>query len=112
MNEKDVTYVNELLDAYDVLLTKKQQEMLNYYYKEDFSLAEIGEIMNVSRSAVGDLLKRSEKVLIQYEERLQLVKKFKQRNKLYQKLHDLKHEDAEKYLNDLEKIDESGGNYE
>ncbi|MEG0409330.1 MAG: sigma factor-like helix-turn-helix DNA-binding protein [Erysipelotrichaceae bacterium] len=112
MNEKDITYVNELLDAYDVLLTLKQQQMLNYYYKEDFSLAEIAELMNVSRSAVGDLLKRSEKVLIQYEERLKLVEKFKQRNIIYQKLYELKDKDINSYISDLEKIDENGGNYE
>ncbi len=41
--------MNSLLDAYEPLLTDKQQEVLDLYYKEDFSLSEIAENLKISR---------------------------------------------------------------
>ena len=55
--EKSI-YINELYDLYGSLLTKKQQEMIELYYCEDFSLSEISEQFNVSRNAVYDCLKK------------------------------------------------------
>ena len=36
-------YYNELYDIYGSLLTKRQQEILQLYFQEDFSYAEISE---------------------------------------------------------------------
>ena len=36
--------MNALLDAYEQLLTEKQREILNLYYKEDLSFSEIAEM--------------------------------------------------------------------
>ena len=44
---------------------------MNYielYYADDYSLAEIAEEFNISRQAVYDNIKRTEKVLESYEE--------------------------------------------
>lgn len=65
-----------LFDFYGKLLTEKQQEMLAFYYEQDLSLGEIAEEFSVSRQAVHDIIKRSEKILDQYEEKLGLVGKF------------------------------------
>jgi predicted DNA-binding protein YlxM (UPF0122 family) len=65
-----------LKDYYGPLLTEKQRTILSLYYEDDFSLSEIGDDMQISRQAVYDLLKRSEHQLLQYEEKLGLVKKF------------------------------------
>ncbi len=65
-----------LFDFYGKLLTGKQQEMLSLYYEQDLSLGEIAEEYNVSRQAIHDVLKRSEKILEDYEESLGLLKKF------------------------------------
>lgn len=65
-----------LFDFYGKLLTEKQLEMLSLYYEQDFSLSEIAENYNVSRQAIHDILKRSEKILEEYEQKLGLVKKF------------------------------------
>jgi hypothetical protein len=43
------------------------------YYDQDLSLAEISKICNVSRQAIKDVLKRTEKKLEEYEEKLGLV---------------------------------------
>ncbi|MCT4621416.1 MAG: putative DNA-binding protein [Marinisporobacter sp.] len=65
-----------LYDFYGQLLTKKQQQVLGLYYNEDLSLGEISEQLKVSRQAVYDTIKRSEKLLFEYEEKLKLLHKF------------------------------------
>lgn len=83
MNELEKTnHVNMLIDMYGDLLTDKQQEYLAMYYEEDLSLAEIAEVLNVSRNAVYDQLRRALKILEQYEANLGLLKKHQERLKL------------------------------
>lgn len=65
-----------LYDFYGQLLTKKQQEVLQLYYTHDLSLGEISEQLGVSRQAVYDTVKRTEKLLFEYEKKLGLVHKF------------------------------------
>ena len=55
--------INALFEFYEPLLTKKQMEYLAQYYRDDFSLGEIAENHNVSRQAVYDNIKRTEKIL-------------------------------------------------
>lgn len=76
--------MNLLLDFYESLLTDKQKDIMNLYYREDLSLQEIAENNSTSRSAVYDLVKRCEKILEDYDSKLQLVKKYEKRNKIYQ----------------------------
>lgn len=68
--------IGNLFVFYGQLLTKKQQEILKYYYIDDFSLGEIAENLQISRQAVYDTIKRSEKTLEEYEDKLSLSKKF------------------------------------
>lgn len=96
---------NELLDFYGDLLTAKQQDILNLYYREDLSLAEIGEDTGVSRSAVGDLLQRSEKLLTEYEEKLHLVKLYHKRMSIYQKYEKLSDEHIKKMIEELNNLE-------
>lgn len=57
-----------LLDTYGSLLTDRKREILDYYYNEDYSLAEISEITGISRQGVRDSIKKSEEELFQLEE--------------------------------------------
>lgn len=66
-----------LLDFYGQLLTKKQHNVLDYYYNNDYSLAEIGEILNISRQGVRDCIKRGEDALNRYESVLLLLEKYR-----------------------------------
>lgn len=65
-----------LYDFYGNLLSSKQQRVVELYYLEDLSLSEIGENLQISRQAVHDMLKRSEKGLYEYESKLKLIAKF------------------------------------
>ncbi len=64
-----------LLDTYGVLLTERKREILDYYYNEDYSLAEISEITGISRQGVRDSIKKSEDELFQLEDKLGLAAK-------------------------------------
>ncbi|WP_242863203.1 YlxM family DNA-binding protein [Caloranaerobacter ferrireducens] len=65
-----------LFDFYGKLLSDRQYTIIEMYYIHDLSLSEIGEQLNISRQGVHDILKRAEKRLLNYEEKLGLVKKF------------------------------------
>lgn len=68
--------VSLLLDFYGPLLTERQRLVCRMYYDENFTLAEIGTEIAVSRQAVHDTLRRSQLSLESYENRLGLVRRF------------------------------------
>jgi predicted DNA-binding protein YlxM (UPF0122 family) len=70
---------NMLFDFYESLLTDLQREIFSMRNIEDFSLAEIGVEKNITPQAVSDMLKRTEKRLNSYEEKLGLVAKHEKR---------------------------------
>ena len=74
----DVKFVEMALlyDFYGSVLTLRQQEIIDLYYMKDYSLAEIGELLGISRQAVHDNLKRAKKQLYGMEDSLGLVKRF------------------------------------
>lgn len=65
-----------LFDFYGKLLSPKQYQVIEFYYSNDLSLTEIGEVLEISRQGVFDTLKRAEDKLFKYEEKLGLVDKF------------------------------------
>ena len=74
--EKKIRYGN-LFAFYGKLLTEKQYEMLYYYYLNDYSMVEIAENMKISRQAVYDAVRKSNKALDSYEIKMELYGKFK-----------------------------------
>ena len=68
--------ISLLFDFYGELLTEKQKNIYRRYYDDDLSLSEIALELDISRQAVRDQLKRTEKILKEYEEKLNLVEKF------------------------------------
>jgi uncharacterized protein len=64
-----------LLDTYGSLLSDRKREILDYYYNEDYSLAEISELTGISRQGVRDSVKKSEDELFDLEKKLGLAQK-------------------------------------
>ncbi len=83
---KRFEYINNLLAYYEILLPVRQKETLQYYYYDDLSLSEIAENLNISRNAVYDSLKKGEKSLEAYEEKLHLYADAQFRLNKYQAL--------------------------
>ena len=73
MLEKTVE-ISVLYDFYNQLLTEKQKNIVDLYYNQDLSLGEIADEFGVSRQAVYDMLKRTERLLYQYEEKLNFIR--------------------------------------
>lgn len=65
-----------LYDFYGELLTEHQQKIYEAALFENYSLSEIAEDAGISRQGVHDLLKRCDKLLRGYEDKLHLVERF------------------------------------
>jgi len=76
MFQKDMS-ISLLLDFYGDILSARRREIIEMYYNEDLSLSEIAEITGISRQGVRDSIKKSEKELLQIEESLGLVERFR-----------------------------------
>ena len=58
------------------LLTEHQKEIYEDFILNDLSLGEIAQDRGISRQGVHDLVKRCDKILNGYEEKLHLVERF------------------------------------
>lgn len=67
-----------LYDFYGELLTDHQKRVYESVAYENMSLGEIAGELGISRQAVHDLIKRTDKILQDYENKLGLIKKFGQ----------------------------------
>ncbi|WP_243113055.1 putative DNA-binding protein [Ruminococcus sp. Marseille-P6503] len=70
-----------LLDLYGELLTEKQRDVLELYYNDDLSLAEIAQQYEISRQGVHDSIRRGEEALLKFEEILGLSRQEEQNKK-------------------------------
>ena len=88
--------ISMLLDIYGKLLTEKQYNLLDDYYNKDLSLSEIAENEGVTRQGVRDFLKKGEKKLFEYEEKLRVMEK-----------NIIQEEKIDDILSEIEKIEDS-----
>jgi predicted DNA-binding protein YlxM (UPF0122 family) len=75
--------MNALFEFYATLLTEKQMNYVELYYADDYSLAEIAEEYKISRQAVYDNIKRTEKVLETYETKLHMYSDYIVREQIF-----------------------------
>lgn len=73
---KDILEQALLYDFYGELLNSHQKEIYEQFVLEDLSLSEIAADAGISRQGVHDLVKRCQKTLEGYEQKLHLVEKF------------------------------------
>ena len=71
-NNVKISILNQL---YGKLLTQKQSEIIEDYYNKDLSLTEIAQNNGITRQAVRDIIKKGEKKLFDYEEKLLFMKR-------------------------------------
>ena len=69
--------IADLLDLYGDMLTEKQKDVMELYYDQDLSLAEIAEHEEITRQGVRDSIKRGEAYLLELEEKLHFAEKVK-----------------------------------
>ena len=67
-----------LYDFYGQLLTGKQRQIYEEVRFGDLSLSEASELFGVSRQGIHDMVRRVETALERYEEKLGLVKQFRE----------------------------------
>lgn len=73
MDINNVFKVNNLIDVYGDFLTKKQLEIMFFYYRDNYSLSEIAESLGITRQAVNYSIKQSIDTLNRFENKLHLV---------------------------------------
>ena len=104
--------INDLLDAYGVLLTEKQQKIADLYFHEDCSYQEIAEDLGrhvksiemegISRAAVYDAVRKCRVELARYESLLNHVRHAKIRSSLYDRIENITQD--EKVLTLIEEL--------
>ena len=71
-----------LFDFYGALLNESQNEVMALYHEDNLSLSEIAEDLGMSRQAVHYTLKKAEKALNGYEDKLGLVAEYHRNQEL------------------------------
>ena len=84
-----------LFDFYGELLTEHQQKIYEDVVFNDISCSEVAENQGISRQGAYDLIKRCEKILTDYENRLHLVEHFQKVKKTVASIHTCAEEIAE-----------------
>lgn len=71
-----------LYDFYGELLTQHQKDIYESFVIDDIALVEIAQDKGISRQSVHELVKRCDRQLEAYEEKLHLVQKFQKTKEL------------------------------
>lgn len=97
-----------LLDFYGQLLSERAREILESYYCEDLSLAEIAGQLKISRQAVHDRLHQGLNNLMYYEQQLGLMARFRsQKSMIRSVIDDLDRGQTASAKSRLEQIEQS-----
>ena len=103
----DILMRSLLFDFYGELLTEHQKTIYEEYISDDLSLSEIAQVHEISRQGVHDLIKRCDKILSEYEEKLHLVERFINAKKKIERIceiADSKDAESRESINDIRKI--------
>ncbi|MCD7868917.1 MAG: YlxM family DNA-binding protein [Clostridiales bacterium] len=81
-----------LYDFYGELLTERQRQIYTSVVLEDYSLSEVAEDLGISRQSVHDMIRRCDRTLQEYEDKLHLVERFLNIRRQVQKIRSLAEE--------------------
>lgn len=87
--EKTIFEQTLLYDFYGELLTEHQRQVYEDVVFNDLSLSEAAEERGISRQGVHDLIRRCNKLLQEYENKLGLVEKFLKTKDMIQEISEL-----------------------
>lgn len=87
-----------LYDFYGELLTEHQRRIYEDVVFNDMSLSEIAEEQGISRQGVHDLVRRCDRALLGYEEKLHLMEKFIRIRETVARIESVSSEDSVKVL--------------
>lgn len=90
-----------LYDFYGELLTEHQRRIYEEIVLNDLSLSEIAQEQGITRQGVHDLVRRCDRILEGYEEKLHLVEKFERTKKLAGQIEELLEQYQEKGAEEL-----------
>ena len=98
-----------LFDFYGELLTEHQRGVYEEAIYQDMSLGEIAEEHGISRQGVHDLIRRCDRILQGYEDKLHLVERFTRARKTIGEIERLTFEaqeagDMQKQLQEIRKL--------
>ncbi len=85
-------YLANLYEIYYLLFTKRQQEIIDFYLDEDYTISEIADILNISLAGVSKTITEAKKKLLFLEESLEIYKTYNhniqllKKNKIDQKI--------------------------
>lgn len=96
--------MNDLLDWYENLLTKKQRDIMHYYYQQDLSLREIADELNISHNAVYDTITRASKRLEEVERQVGALAMYQQLQRLLVELKSKNIEEIDELIEKLDKL--------
>ncbi|MCI6640506.1 MAG: YlxM family DNA-binding protein [Pygmaiobacter massiliensis] len=69
--------ISFLLDFYGQVLTEKQRDVMEQYYNDDLSLAEIADNFGITRQGVRDAIKRGEAIILDLEEKVGFAARYR-----------------------------------
>ena len=99
-----------LYDFYGELLNEHQRKIYEDFVFNDLSLGEIADEEGISRQGVHDLVKRCDKILAGYEEKLHLVERFWKTKEDVSKIRDLSlHYNKDCIAQTMEEINQISG---
>lgn len=90
-----------LYDFYGELLTEHQKNIYEDIILNDLSYSEVAREEGISRQGVYDLVKRCDKILEEYEEKLHLVEKFQNAKRMVSDIKSLTKEVLDNSQEDL-----------
>lgn len=88
-----INRINLLYDIYAPLLTEHQQQILQLYFSDNYSMGEIALEYGISRQAVHDLIQRALSSLEKLEQKLGLYKLYNEQMSLLGEAEKLLEED-------------------
>lgn len=96
--------MNDLLDWYEDLLTKKQKDVMHLYYQQDLSLREIADELDVSHNAIYDTVSRASKRLEEIEQHVQALDLYQKMQALIIKLKEKDIQEINDIVEEMDKL--------